>query len=248
MNLIISLFLFIAMSANPVLNPFSVLKANETEQEDDLHMSWQYLLNNYVNAEGNVNYAGMKKEIAVLDTYLKVLAENAPLDESTQEEKLSYYINLYNAATVKLILDNYPLKSIKDLRDPWNRKWISIGDKKVSLAHIENEVLRKMDEPRIHFAINCASLSCPALARDAFRPGTMEKQLQEATLSFIRDSQYNSIQSEKLNISRIFDWYKEDFTNNGSLIDYLNRYSKVEINDKATVSYKDYNWKLNDSN
>ncbi|TDQ33299.1 DUF547 domain-containing protein [Zeaxanthinibacter enoshimensis] len=248
MNYLTPIFLLLSLGTALLTGHYAGSAPVKIEQKDDLHMSWQYLLNNYVSREGNVNYSGMKKEVSVLDTYLDVLAGNVPATESSREEKMAYYINLYNAATVRLVLEHYPVKSIKDLEDPWDTEWIRLGDQKVSLGYIENQVLRKMDDPRIHFAINCASYSCPALSADAYRADTLEEQLRDATLTFIRDPRKNTIEADQLYISAIFDWYREDFTGTGTLIDYLNRYARVPVSKNATVKFKSYDWKLNDSN
>ncbi|MGI9547944.1 MAG: DUF547 domain-containing protein, partial [Flavobacteriaceae bacterium] len=103
-----------------------------------LHESWDALLQKYVDDEGNVDYLGFKQEESELDQYLVYLAQNAVADGNSKEEKLVYYINLYNAGTVKLILDNYPVGSIKDIKSPWDRKWIMVGEKVLSLGAIEH--------------------------------------------------------------------------------------------------------------
>jgi len=211
------------------------------------HSSWNALLQKYVDLEGNVDYTAIAQEREKLGAYLAHLDENAPSQEWSKNEKLAYYINLYNAATVKLIVDNYPLKSIKDLSSPWDSKWVLIGGKKYSLGNIEHKILRKMNEPRIHFAINCASYSCPKLVNKAFLPETMEEQLETATIDFINDSSRNKISGKKAQLSNIFKWYKGDFTENGTLVDYLNRYSNTKADEKAKVSYLTYDWGLNES-
>jgi len=211
------------------------------------HDDWNALLSKHVDLEGNVDYAAFVKDIGKLEAYLDHLNKNAPNEKWSKNEKFAYYINLYNAATVKLIIDNYPLKSIKDISSPWDKKWVLVGGKKLSLGNIEHEILRKMDEPRIHFAINCASYSCPKLINQAFLPETMEAQLETATMDFVNDSSRNKISENKIQLSNIFKWYKGDFTDNGTLIDYLNRYSKTKANKKAKVSYLTYDWGLNES-
>lgn len=211
------------------------------------HESWDGLLKKYVDSDGNVNYAGILKESKTLDAYLQLLNENSPSDDWSKNEKLAFYINLYNAATVKLIIDNYPLKSIKDLSGPWDKKWIQIDGKKYSLGNIEHKILRKMNEPRIHFAINCASYSCPKLLNKAFLPETIEAQLEAVTIDFINDTSRNKISNKKIQLSNIFKWYKGDFTKNGSLIDYLNRYLNIKIDKKIKVSHLTYDWGLNES-
>ncbi|UZD22716.1 DUF547 domain-containing protein [Algoriphagus halophytocola] len=221
------------------------------------HKSWNELLKANVSADGTVNYKGFIKQKAKLESYLKSLSENAP-DRKTwsKDEQLAYWINAYNAFTVKLIVDNYPVESIKDLgpklkipliKDVWHYKFFKIGGQESSLDEIEHSILRKeFEEPRIHFAINCASVSCPPLLNEAFEAATIESQLNKVAKSFINDSSRNKITPNSIQISSIFSWFKGDFTKNGSLIDFLNKYSKVKIKSDAKVSHLDYDWNLNE--
>lgn len=210
------------------------------------HAPWSALLASYVNNKGDVDYKSFLNDISSLDEYLNYLAENSPKKEWSKNEKLAYYINLYNAATVKLILDNYPTNSIKDLKNPWGSARVKIGDSKLSLGDVEHKILRKMNEPRIHFAINCASFSCPKLLNEAFTAKQMEVQLEKVTLDFVNDATRNIISKEKMQLSNIFKWYKKDFTKNGSLIDYIKPYTTIEINKKTDIDYLKYDWNLNE--
>ena len=211
------------------------------------HSLWDELLKKHVEEDGMVNYQGFKKDREKLNKYLEMLSAQEPDDSWATNELLAYYINLYNAYTVDLILRNYPLKSIKNINGAWTSAFINIGDTEISLGGIENSLLRKMNEPRIHFAINCASISCPKLMDEAFTAGKMEQQLEEATRVFV-NSDKNEITKNSARLSSIFDWYKGDFTENGtSLIDYVNKYSKVKIDQDARVSFLEYNWDLNEA-
>lgn len=239
-------FLLVKPSINelPSVNNRSMASSNHAKPD---HSTWNTLLVEYVDSEGNVNYSAIATEKEKLEAYLQHLDANSPTSNWSKDEKLAYYINLYNAATVKLIIDNYPLKSIKSLRGPWDSKWVLIDGKKHSLGNIEHKILRKMDEPRIHFAINCASYSCPKLVNKAFLPETMEAQLETATIDFVNDISRNKISENKVQLSNIFKWYKGDFTDNGTLIEYLNRYSKTQADKKAKISHLTYDWGLNES-
>ena len=205
-------------------------------QENKTHQIWNELLEKNVY-KGNVNYKGFVSEKDKLQKYLDALSKEAPKRNWSKDEKLAYWINAYNAFTIKLIIDNYPTKSIKDLggaiykvNTPWDIKFIEIEGKKYDLNNIEHNILRKeFDEPRIHFAINCASVSCPNLRNEAYVANKLEKQLEEQTYSFINDSSKNKITSEKAELSKIFSWFKGDFTKNGSLEDFINKYAKVKI-------------------
>ena len=210
------------------------------------HNDWEALLKKYVN-NGNVAYSKFKNDKVKLESYLEYLAQNSPSSSWSKNEKLAYYINLYNAATVKLILDNYPIKSIKDINDPWGKKWVKVGDQLLSLGGIENDILRKMNEPRIHFAIVCASYSCPKLENFAFTASRMGSQLQQVTKGFINDTKRNQFTSESAQISEIFNWYKVDFVANGTVLEYISKYADQPINTNAEINYLNYDWSLNES-
>ena len=211
------------------------------------HSIWNSLLTKFVNSKGDVNYKAFKNDVSNLDKYLLHLSENSPKKNWSKNKKLAYYINLYNAATVKLILDNYPIKSIKDIKNPWGKNWVKTGDGVLSLGDIEHKILRKMNEPRIHFAINCASFSCPKLLNEAFTESEMEAQLETTTKEFVNDPTRNIISAEEMQLSNIFKWYKKDFTENGSLIDYIKPYTEIEINKNTDIDYLKYNWNLNEA-
>ena len=221
------------------------------------HQIWDQLVKAHVKPDGMVNYQGFIKDKAKLEQYTKLLSENAP-DRKTwsKNQQLAYWINAYNAFTVKLIVDNYPVESIRDLgpklkipliKDVWHYKFFQIGGVDTSLDEIEHSILRKeFDEPRIHFAVNCASVSCPPLLNEAFSAEKIESQLSKVATTFINDPTRNKISSDKAEISSIFSWFKGDFTKNGSLIDFLNLYSKVKIKPSAEISNLDYDWNLNE--
>ena len=210
------------------------------------HTAWNALLKKYVDSKGNVDYKSFKNDEKALQTYLDMLAVNEPSSSTPKKEKLAYYINLYNAATVKLILNNYPTKSIKSIKSPWGKKWVKVGNQVLSLGNIEHKILRKMNEPRIHFAINCASYSCPKLINSAFTASKMEAQLEQATKDFVNDITRNQFTDSKAKLSEIFKWYKGDFTDNGTVLEYIAKYANKTINTKSKVRYLDYDWSLNE--
>ena len=211
------------------------------------HSGWDALLKKHVTANGLVDYKGFKEDREELDEYLKMLSAQNPDESWSANQLLAYYINLYNAYTVDLILRNYPVESIKDIHGAWTKAFVKVGDKNISLGGLENSILRKMNEPRIHFAINCASISCPRLQAEAYTAEKIEEQLEKATRDFINSAE-NDISKDSAELSAIFDWYNADFTEDGkTLIDYVNRYSDTKIESTASISFKDYNWDLNDT-
>lgn len=221
------------------------------------HTIWNELLNKYVAENGLINYKGFISEKAKLESYLDVLSNTAPGDAWTENEKLAYWINAYNAFTVKLIVDNYPLESIKDLNPTisvptvntvWAKDWFQIGGKDFSLDRIEHKILRKdFEEPRIHFAVNCASISCPVLRAEAYTADKVDKQLDEQARIFLNDPTRNKITENKLEVSKIFSWFGGDFKKGQTLVEFIDQYTEVDIADKAKVRFMKYDWNLNDT-
>ncbi len=211
------------------------------------HSEWTILLQKHVDTVGNVDYGGFAKDRQLLQAYLSKLAKNPISERASRNERLAYYINLYNAGTIELILDHYPLKSIKDISRPWGKEMIPIGDKRYSLGDIEHKILRKMKEPRIHFAINCASYSCPQLLNKAFTAATMEMQLTQAAQNFINDPKRNTLETNTAALSEIFRWFKKDFTQNGPLRSYINLYADSPLEPQVKITYRNYDWSLNEA-
>lgn len=214
------------------------------------HDIWDALLKKYVTSSGNVNYKGFKSEKDKLEAYIKQLqAEYDKLKTWSKNKQLAYWINVYNAYTVKLIVDNYPVNSIKDINGgkPWDKKFIILGGTAYSLNNVENDIIRpRYKERRIHFAVNCASISCPKLLNQAYTEDNLNRKLTQQTKAFLANSSKNQLDKKKVKISKIFDWYKVDFTKNNDIIPFLKKYSDVEINDDAKVEYLEYNWNLNE--
>ena len=223
-------------------------------QKAPSHQQWDKLLKKYVTTDGRVNYKSLQKDKASLDDYLKTLSNNAPQSSWSENEKKAYWINAYNAFTISLVLQHYPVKSIKDIggsiykiNTAWDIKFITIGGKKYDLNNIEHRILRKeFDDPRIHFAIVCASMSCPLLRNEAYTATELNVQLESAGKAFLNDKTKNSITAGKAQLSKYFSWYKGDFTKKGTLIEFINKYSQIKLNENAKIDYLDYNWSLNE--
>ena len=214
--------------------------------QKSMHNLWTSALQEHVDDDGNVNYKSWKKDTTYLDNYLQTLEENPPVEAWSKSDSLAYFINAYNAVTVKLILDKYPLKSIRNLVTPWRFKRFTLNGEKVSLNHIEHEILRKMNEPRMHFAINCASASCPKLINVAFESHTMEKQLEQVTRDFINNPKRNKLSEKKIEISRIFQWFSDDFGNKKERIAFIRKYANQPFNENPKVDFLTYDWQLNE--
>ena len=232
-------------------NIFIVLIAIFTLSQGNAQTSiYNDLLQKHVTKDGIVDYKSFKADEAKLDTYISYLEKTTPASSWSENKQKAFWINAYNAYTIKLILENYPLKSIMDIKQDgktaWKISFANVGGKTYTLDHIEHEILRKnLFDPRIHVGVNCASGSCPKLGNVAFTEENVLANLEELMKEFINDSSRNKITNNKVQISSIFDWFKEDFTKNGSVIDYLNKYSNTEINPNAKISYLKYDWSLN---
>lgn len=228
----------------------SALKTKESNMIK--HEEWTVLLNKHVAENGDVDYKGFQNDIVSFNVYLNALSHHPPGKNWTKNDKLAYWINVYNAFTVKLILDYYPLSSIKDIssglpmiNSPWDIKFFKIGDVDFDLNTVEHEILRKeFEEPRIHFAINCASFSCPKLRNEAFESAKLEKQLNEQAKEFIFNPDKNTLSSNQAELSKIFLWFESDFKPVGGVPVFIQKY-KPDYNLNSKISYKDYNWSLN---
>ena len=212
------------------------------------------LLGKYVK-DGVVNYQGFKNEESVLDKYLKALEE---VDSKilSRNEQFAFYVNAYNAWTIKLILSGYPgIKSIKDLgslfKSPWKKKICRIDGEIITLDDIEHNILRpRFKDPRVHFAINCAAKSCPPVRSEPYRGGELDQQLDEMTRAFINDLERNRLENHTLYVSSIFKWFAEDF--NKDIVGFFLKYAKGDLKEqleankeKIRVKYLDYDWSLN---
>lgn len=231
-----------------------IIAASMLAQKAPSHQQWDKLLKKYVNTSGLVNYKGFLKDKAELDAYLKTLSDNAPQKSWSENDQKAFWINAYNAFTVSLILQHYPVKSIKDIggsiykiNTAWDIKFIKIGGSKYDLNNIEHSILRKKyDDPRIHFALVCASVSCPRLRNEAYTSAKLDAELDDAGKEFLNDKSKNNISADKAALSKYFSWYKGDFTKKGSLADFINKYSQTKINENTKIISLDYNWSLNE--
>lgn len=221
------------------------------------HSSFDQLLQKYVDEQGMVNYKGLKADRAKLRSYLSILENNSPQNSWTRDQKLAYWINAYNAYTLDLILEHYPVESIKDIGSTikipfvstaWDIKFINIGGKEYDLNNIEHSIIRKdFDEPRIHFALVCAAVSCPKLQNRAYVSEKLDEQLTKAANEFLANPAKNKFKNEnKATLSKLFNWYGGDFKNNGTLIEYINKYSPTKLSENADIDWMDYNWQLNE--
>ena len=250
--------------------------ASHAQTFDHSHAAFNALLKKHVvvlagGQASQMRYAGMAGDRAALKAYTDTLtAVSKPaFDAWTKPQQMAFLINAYNAFTVELILTKYPnLKSIKDLgsllSSPWKPKFIKLLGTELSLDDIEHNTLRakgRYDDPRVHFAVNCASIGCPALREEAFTAERLEVQLDEQAQRFFSDRSRNRFNAGKLEVSKIFDWFGDDFKQGykgiGSLPQFLAKYAdkladapadrEAVRGQKLAVSFLDYDWNLNDA-
>lgn len=236
------------------------------------HSTWSQLLTNNIVSAGastQVDYAGMDKQSGLLQQYLDSLSnvKKADFDRWEKPDQLAFLLNAYNAWTVKLVLSDYKnIESIKDLgsifQSPWKKSFIPLFGDEVSLDHIEHTLIRGSDrynDPRIHFAANCASIGCPALRNEAYDGAQLDKQLEEQAQLFLSDSTRNFAKGNRVSLSSIFKWYRGDFEagwrDTYELSEFLLLYAnalsltaaQIEAleTDDMDIKFLDYDWHLN---
>lgn len=223
------------------------------------HSIYDALLEKHVNYEnGRVDYKGLKKAEHKLDTYLDKLAD-ANLTKLNRDSTKALLLNSYNAYTLKLIVEHYPdVESIRQLSDPWGTKRYEVGGYTLSLDNIEHNLIRPIyKDPRIHFAVNCASIGCPPLADFAYTGDKIDNQLETATERTLQDENYARLEGDTLYVTRIMKWYGSDFTRKDfehtekTLPTFVSKYvsdemaEQIEAKDPG-VDFLDYDWALND--
>jgi len=221
------------------------------------HSLYADLLNKHVK-DGVVDYRGFQQEEKKLDQYLKVL-EETDTNKLSRNEQLAFYINTYNAWTIKLILGAYPgVESIWDLgsrifkwKSPFRKDIVRIEGKTISLDDLEHGTIRpRFKEPRVHFAVNCASRSCPPLISEPYEGNTLDRQLDASTSAFLNNPDRNRLEGNTLYVSKIFKWFAEDFDHD--VVGFFLRYAEGDLKERlqtdphgVKVKYLDYDWDLN---
>jgi len=248
-----------------VLGLFFLVSLARGEAFDLSYNEWSQWLKAYAKVQGPVtslNYKEAQKNRKTLDALVgqfEGVLKNT-FDSWGEKDRLAFLINAYNVFTVKLIVDNYPVKSIKDLgslfKSPWKKKFFKLFGEEETLDGIEHERIRKnFKEPRIHFAVVCASKGCPALKGEAYVGARLNDQLEESLRNFLKDETRNRWDEKNnvLYISKIFKWYADDFKNaSGSVPAFLApRMAASEAQEKlftqAKVEFLDYDWSLNET-
>lgn len=250
----------IAAPSKKLWNVWLPYQANSTKTID--HHLYQDFLNKYVDTNQNgvnlVRYSKVTaKDRASLEKYLAQMGQ-VPIADYNRNVQLAYWINVYNALTIDTVLQHYPVKSIRDIKlggffssGPWEAKLITIDNRAVSLNDIEHRIIRPIwNDPRTHYALNCASYSCPNLQKQAYTGATVKKMLTSDAKAYINSKRGVYIENNKLYVSSIYDWYQEDFGGNQkSVIKHLEKYAspslKQQLQQYSKITGYRYNWQLN---
>lgn len=226
------------------------LTALAADKSDALHDKFDQVLRQHV-VEGKVNYDGIKQDPRFFD-YLEILKSTNPDTFASEQEKLAYWINAYNALAIKGILDGRSPSSFFGRISYFKTTDYDVGGRSINLYDLERDIIIPFNEPRIHFAIICASMSCPRLISEAYVASQLDEQLEKNTTLFINNPAKNSFDTEKkiARVSKIFDWFEEDFEKDaGTVQQFLARYVKDKALAQALDTYKvkhlDYDWSLN---
>jgi hypothetical protein len=197
-----------------------------------------------------VDYPAIKSNGSLVKVYQNLSTFN--LDRlATREEKLAFYSNAYNILAIKMVIDHWPVESIKDagsLFSPvWDKPIGELGGKKITLGEIEHKILRPMGDPRIHFAIVCASVSCPDLRNEPYTAARINEQLDDQVRRFLDNTGKGLIlEKNSLHVSQLFDWFEKDFSNQGGVRAFLNHY-KSGLSDLTLKTNIPYDWSVNSS-
>lgn len=243
--------------ANLFIVMFVLMGNGSSLSAEEIYQLYEELLRAHVT-QGLVDYQGFKKDEQKLDNYLEKLNKTNP-ELLADKDKLAFYINAYNGYTIKLILDNFkndePPVSIKKIggffSSPWKISFAHIDGHQYSLDTIEHDIIRKQfDEPRIHFAVNCASRSCPPLIAEPYNGASLEYQLEQSTRNFLADRDMNYLDGDTLYVSSIFKWYSDDFDNDP--VSFFLAHTDGGLHEQIksagsglSIEYIDYDWSLN---
>lgn len=255
-----------AAAAAPKAEPWSFWAANDPAGNVRVdHAPWdrflkKYVVTNHPSGVNRVRYASVTPEDRKsLDAYAQYL-QKVEVTRLNRSEQKAYWINLYNALTVKVVLDHYPVKSIRDIKispglfssGPWGAKLVTIQGEKVSLDDIEHRILRPLwKDNRVHYAVNCASIGCPDLRPDAYTPENSEALLEKGAREYVNHLRGVRLTGDRLHLSSIYDWFQADFGGmEEGVLRHLQQYTAPDVVGRlkgfhGMISY-DYDWRIND--
>jgi hypothetical protein len=229
-----------------IISLFLSLNLSTFGQQKAFFDAAEAIFSTYVSG-GKVDYAAIKKNPEKLNSALNI-AKNMQVSTADPEVYKAFWINAYNLAVIKGIVDKYPIASPLDIPGFFDVTTYNLGGQEITLNNIENELLRANfpEEARFHFALVCAGLSCPPIIDSAYRPKTLEAQLQNQTKLSLNNPDFIKINGNNIAVSMIFKWYEEDFEKEGSVLTFINTFRNEKLPKDATLSYYNYDWALNE--
>lgn len=255
---------FITLSCNSFADSKLAQHWSRSEASSEItidHSNWSRLLAAYIEEQEGLNYFRYSRvtpaDRETLESYLDRL-QSVVVTELNRQQQYAYWINLYNALTIKVILDHYPVKSIRNIsysllsRGPWKKKLVTVEGMKLSLDDVEHEILRPVfQDSRIHYAVNCASIGCPNLQATAFTADNIDALLDDAARQYINHPRGVTVDGDELTVSSIFDWYAEDFGDSDrEIIEHFMQYAQPglaqELETLQKISDYEYDWRLNE--
>ena len=258
--LLVFVFTILSQSAHADLAAqFSAANQNNSTRIN--HAQWDSFLSTYVyqghDGVAHVNYSAARRDLPNLNNYVSALSA-IPVTNLNRAEQMAFWINLYNALTVKIVLDNYPVNSIKDIKGsilssgPWKSKLVNVQGAQLSLDDIEHRILRPIfRDNRVHYAVNCASIGCPNLMPRAFTAQNLDTFLNQNAAAYINHPRGAQVSNGRLRVSKIYRWFKEDFgQSDANIIMHLRHFAQGQLAaDLANITRIDsttYDWSLND--
>lgn len=239
-------------------------KSNQNSSKTIDHAPLSALLKAHIIRDSNglnrVNYQSLKAKQTSLKAYIKML-QSVKVTSLSKAEQFAYWANLYNAVTLDVVLEAYPVKSIKDIdispgifsNGPWGKKLVTVEGTSLSLDDIEHKILRVIyQDPRVHYAVNCASIGCPNLQKTAFTGAKLNQQLEAAARDYVNSPRGIMIKGDRILVSKIYSWFKKDFgSSQAAIISHLKKYAnsslKAKLNNTTSINSYFYDWTLNDT-
>jgi hypothetical protein len=227
------------------------------------HSTWQRILERYLSASPDgINRFGYARvtgaDKAALKAYLGDM-QRVKVSALSENEQRAFWINLYNALTIDVVLDHYPVKSIRNIEGglfatgPWKKEYVAVEGRRLSLDNIEHDILRKTwRDPRVHYAVNCASISCPNLLAEAFTGAKLDRMLTQGARDYVNHPRGARVEKGRLTLSQIYSWYRRDFgASDGEVIAHVAGYAepklKAQLANIKTIAGYDYDWSLNEA-
>lgn len=220
-----------------------VITANGFSQVIDFS-EYDNFLKKHVSNKGVVDYDKILKDMKEINAIASNFSKISPNKSWSEAEVKTYWINVYNVNIIRLLTQNYPIKSINYIREPFQVKFIEYDGEKISLDFIEHDILRPLNDPRIHFALHSTAISSPLLKGTAYYANTIDYDLDVATSNFINDGTKNTIGTATCQLSKVFEWYFTDFIGPITIVQFINKYSNTKITDDTKLTFSEFDWNL----